>query len=280
MVGLGKIENTGSISLSTSIFRRADKQQQHFQKLFTIWHSPFIQYRSWFTTTATVNSQTQLAQKANKLFGMQLPYKTTISTLKTSTQLQSTDNTDGSHRQKFHDNNKHFSKNNFSSSSSIFRTAVNSVFNSRSHQGQVRHNCRYERVHKLKISVFLRSQLNTTSPTESSAAEAGISFSATSEATNERKRRRRDDEDRFRTKFNSNRSNTNFLISVAQKWGPTVLPINRWTGRCTSRRVRKLTGNWTKSGSYVFSATPSLILKQLSQIPNYYRQWRKTDKNW
>ena len=67
----------------------------------------------------------------------------------------------------------------------------------------------------------MRTQLNTTIPTESSAAEE-ISISATSKATTEQKRRRRDDEERNQTEFNSKRSNTNFLIFGAQKWGPSV----------------------------------------------------------
>ena len=64
-------------------------------------------------------------------------YKTTSSTLTTSTQKQSTENTDGRHQQKIHDNYKHYIKNYFSGSSSLFRTAFNSFFNSRLHQSQV-----------------------------------------------------------------------------------------------------------------------------------------------
>ena len=145
--------------------------------------------------------------------------KITSSTLTTSTQQQSTDNTDGRHQQKFHDNNKHFIKNYFSRGSSIFQTAVKPLFNNRHNQSQVRHTCRYGLVHKFKISDLLRTQLNTTFPADSSAAEARTSISAASIATTEQKRTRRDNEERLQTDFNSNRSTTNFLILLPKNGG-------------------------------------------------------------
>ena len=122
-----------------------------------------------------------------------LSYKTTGSKLTDSTQQQPTDDADGRHLLKIHDKNKQFVKNYFSRSSSIFQTAIKALFNSRHHQTQVRHTCSYGQVHSFKISVLLRKHLNTLISTESSAADARIYISATSNATTEQKRTRRDD---------------------------------------------------------------------------------------
>ena len=107
----GSIGNKGSNSLSTSILQRAYKQHHHFQKSFSIRHSPISQNKCWFRTSTIVISQTQSTQTAIQFSSIQLSYNTTKSTLNISTQQQSTDNTGGRHEQKFHDNNKHFSKN-------------------------------------------------------------------------------------------------------------------------------------------------------------------------
>ena len=207
MVCLGKVGSTGSISLSTSFFQRADRQQKQFQKLFVFWHSPISQQKSRIRTTTNVHSLTQSVQKqlnfpAYIFFNLQTKplediYRNFTKTTNISARTTSTEY-------------------------AVFRTAVNAFFNNGHHQSQVRHNCRYGRVHNFKVRVLLRKRLNTTFPMKSSAAEARTSISAISKATTEKKRTRRDNEERLQTDFNCNRSTTNFLIFCAQKWGRCV----------------------------------------------------------
>ena len=239
----------GSINLPASIFQRADMQQIFFQKSFVIWYSPISQYKCWFRTTTTINSQTQSPQKANQFSSIQLPYNTTSTTLTTSTQQQSTDNADGRRQQKFHDNKKHFSRNSFSRSSSIFWTTVDEFFNSRHHQ---RHFRDTDESITSRSAFYWRQNSIQRFQKNHQQLKWEIQFGYTDEITEQK--RTKDDKERLQTGFNSNRSTANFLIFSAQKWGPS-LPGEARAKYCNIKK--------TKSSCWLYNCT-SMIRKWIT----------------